>query len=156
MLAERPCTASTSGASVPPKRWACTRPDARSRPNSPTMNSGQPADLHDHIEVGRPLPRVDALERRNIRIVPAHTDTDVLLVDVAVVGRVIVPPTARPGLNPRVALTVDGLAHCGFPVGMQIARYISGRNTHAPQQYQCQVRIVLAHTFALAVRVEPR
>src|ERR1700738_3858081 len=116
MFADRPCTAITIGASGSPNRCACMYPDARSRSNSSAMRVRlavralrQPGDLDDHVEIGRPLPRVDTLQRRHIRIVAAHTDTHVLRVDVGVVGRVVVPPTARPCLDPGMALTVDGL-----------------------------------------------
>ena len=64
-------------------------------------------DLHDDVEVGGALPGIDALEGRHVRVVAAHPDADVLLVDLGVVGRVVVPPLAGPGLDPGVALAVD-------------------------------------------------
>src|SRR6478735_4957522 len=133
MFADRPCTASTSGASGSPNRCARKRPDARSRSRSNssaievrlTAASCEPGDLNDDVEVGRAFPRVNALKRRDVRVVPAHTDTHVLLVDVGVVGGVVVPPAARPCLDPGVALAVDGVTDGGLAVGMQITRHIT-------------------------------
>ena len=74
-----------------------------------------------------------------------------------VVGGVVVPPPAGPGLDPGVALARRRCRPTtALRVGMQIARHVSSRNSHAAQQNQRQVREVLADALALAQRVQPR
>src|SRR5215207_4522507 len=94
---------------------------------------GQARDLDDDVQVGRTFPGVDAFQRCDIRVVTPQPDADVLLVDVGVVGRVVVPPAASPGLYPGVALTFDGFSDDRHTVGMQIARDVASRNPHAAQ-----------------------
>src|SRR5687767_12942132 len=96
----------------------------------PAHASSQPGDLHDHVEVGRPFTRIDSLERSHVRVVAPHTDADVLLVDFGVIGGVVIPPAARPGLDPGVALAVDGVADRRLVPGVQVARDVSRRNAH--------------------------
>src|SRR3954453_4880651 len=136
---------------IVPPTWPGYPPDANRR-----TGSSQARDLHDDVEVGRALARVDALERGYVVIVTTDANADVLLVDFLVVGGVVVPPPARPGLNPGVALPVDGVADLGLGVGMQVARHVTRRNPHAAQQDQRQVGEVLADSLALAQRVEAR
>src|SRR4051812_12941733 len=99
----------------------------------------QPGDLHHDVEVGRPLARIDALERCHVMVVTPDADADVLLVDLLVVGGVVVPPTTGPRLNPRMTLAVDGVPHLGIRVGMQVAGHVPRRNTHAAQHGQAQM-----------------
>src|SRR4051812_46695222 len=124
-------------------RWR--PPPSTARSNSATTctawrsSLSQPGDLDDHVEVGRPLTRVDALERRHVVVVATHADADVLLVDFLVVGGVVVPPTARPRLDPGVTLPVDGVPHLRLGVGMEIPRDVAGGNSHAAQHDQREV-----------------
>src|ERR1700754_2528544 len=55
-----------------------------------TSGLSQSGDLYDHIEIGRALPRVDALQRGHIGVVAADAHADVLLGDLGVVGGVVV------------------------------------------------------------------
>src|ERR1700739_4341450 len=72
---------------------------------------GQPSDLHDHVEVGRALARVDTFERGHVGVVAADAHTDVLLGDFGVTGGVVVPPTPGPGLNPGVGFALPRTPH---------------------------------------------
>src|ERR1700761_819961 len=86
---------------------------------------GQSGDFDDHVEVGGPCSGVNALQRRHVRIVATDADSDVLLVDLGVVGRVVVPPASGPRLNPGMALAVDGVADLRVGVGLGIAGHIA-------------------------------
>lgn len=114
-----------------------------------------PRDLHDHVEIGRPLPGIDALQRGDVGVVAAGAHTDVLLGDPGVVGGVVVPPATGPGLNPRVASPVHGIPDDGVAFGVQVAGHVKCGNSHAAQQNQRQVHEVLADAPALVQRVEP-
>src|SRR5277367_5490404 len=102
------------------RRTDLARPYGNSRPPL-----GQPGNLHNHIEVGCSLPGVDAFQRSHIGVVPAHAHTDVLLGDLVVTGRVVVPPTSGPCLYPGMASSVHRIAHFGVTFGMQVARHIT-------------------------------
>src|ERR1700685_1194876 len=96
----------------------------------------QSGDFDEDIKIGGALPVVDALQRGHVEVVPADTDADVLLVDLAVVCGVEIPPTSGPGLNPGMALPVDGLTdHC-VVAGMVVSGHITRRNSHAAQHHQ--------------------
>src|ERR1700741_3513770 len=96
---------------------------------------GQPGDLHDHVEVGRALARVNTFERGHVSVVAADAHTDVLLGDFGVIGGVVVPPTPGPGLNPGVASPIHGIPHNGVTFGVQVTRHITPRNSHAAQHH---------------------
>src|SRR6185312_17475502 len=115
---------------------------------------GEPGDLHGHVQVGGALPGVDAFQRGNVGVVAARPHADVLLGDLGVVGGVIAPPRARPGLDPGVTSPVHGVPDGGVRFGMQVARHVVRGNPHAAQQHQRQMHEVLADALALFERVQ--
>src|SRR5271163_2123612 len=96
----------------------CTASRSSRRKDSRLSQSG---DLYHHIEVGRAFARVNPFQRRHIGVVAADTDADVLLVDLAVVGGVVIPPRAGPGLQPGMASAVHGVPDDGVPFGVQVS-----------------------------------
>ncbi len=92
---------------------------------------GQPGDLDVHVEVGGAHPGVDTLQRRHVGVVAADAHADVLLGDVGVVGGVVIPPAARPGLNPGVAAALDSLAD------RRLGVWDAGIRTRIAREFPC-------------------
>src|SRR5271157_2765056 len=93
----------------------------------------QSGDFDDDVQVGGAPSGIDAFQRGHVRVVPADADTDVLLGDLAVIGGVEIPPTSGPGLQPGVALPIDGVPDHRVSVGVVITGHITPGNSHAAQ-----------------------
>ena len=94
-------------------------------------------------------PMVNTLERWHVPVIATLRDDDVTETDVVAIRRIKTHPLATEILNPRVALTNDGLTKACVDGRVQVARNVASRHTLASQERDHQVRKVLAHATLL-------